>query len=225
MKSKAIQHPERLIDVALLREKLNGLVPASNPEASKVRPAAVELLKEFLKAARVEAEKRLLEDGKGTQCAKNLAYAQDEIIRTLYEFAKEKIYPKAIASALQEVAIIATGGYGRGTLAPGSDIDLLFLLPGLLLSKLHAQSTSAASSIATLARLQTCISEHLGQPRHHRRLQPRRRYDSAGQRGVHQTRRGGCAQSGVLLCRRESAPGFTLAGGNRVGEAVDHGTI
>ncbi len=130
MKSKAIQHPERLIDVAALRGTLNGLVAAPPFDIVKIRPTIVDVLKSVMKSARAEAENRLCTDGKGTQCAKNLAYVQDEIIRTLYELAKEKIYPRATASELQEVAIIATGGYGRGTLAPGSDIDLLFLLPG-----------------------------------------------------------------------------------------------
>ena len=130
MKFTAIQHPERLIDAAALRKTLNGLVTAQTSDLSKIRPAVVDELKAILKSARAEAERRLLSDGKGTQCATNLAYVQDEIIRTLYEFADEKIFPRTNGKALQEVAIIAVGGYGRGTLAPGSDIDLLFLLPG-----------------------------------------------------------------------------------------------
>jgi [protein-PII] uridylyltransferase len=125
--TSTIQQPEKLIEVAALRKILNTTSAEVGPEIIKLRPAVVERLKLILKTGRAEAERRLRKDGKGTQCAKNLAYVQDEIIQTLYEFLREKIYPNADAP---ELAIIATGGYGRGTLAPGSDIDLLFLLPG-----------------------------------------------------------------------------------------------
>ena len=54
---------------------------------------------------------------------------QDEIIRVLFEFALQHLYPSANPSEAERMAIVATGGYGRGLLAPGSDIDLLFLLP------------------------------------------------------------------------------------------------
>ena len=123
----AIQQPEKLIEVSSFRKNLDGALARFGTDLVKLRPAIVDLLKIVLQAGRVEAERRLLKDGKGTQCAKNLAYVQDEIVQTLYEFLRARIFANASGP---ELAIIATGGYGRGTLAPGSDIDLLFLLPG-----------------------------------------------------------------------------------------------
>ncbi|UXN74363.1 nucleotidyltransferase domain-containing protein [Devosia sp. A8/3-2] len=79
--------------------------------------------------ARKSAEAELLANGKGTCCAQNLSDAQDEIITAVYLFATRRVYPVDNPSGAEAIALSAVGGYGRGTLAPGSDIDLLFILP------------------------------------------------------------------------------------------------
>jgi [protein-PII] uridylyltransferase len=53
----------------------------------------------------------------------------DQLIRVAFDFVAETVYPLANPTAGEKIAIVAVGGYGRGEMAPFSDIDLLFLLP------------------------------------------------------------------------------------------------
>ncbi|MEE9374925.1 MAG: [protein-PII] uridylyltransferase [Rhizobiaceae bacterium] len=122
---------EEIIDATKLRQQLTALTASSdgNGDDSKIRMQVLALLKEASKAGRQQAEKLLLEDGSGSACASRISHLQDEIIRCIYDFAIVHVFRAANLSAGERMSITAVGGYGRGTLAPGSDLDLLFLLP------------------------------------------------------------------------------------------------
>src|ERR1700677_988800 len=93
------------------------------------RSALAQLLKAELIAARAVAPDILLKDRHGRRCAERLCFVQDEIIRILFDAATRHLYHSPIPSGAERMAVVATGGYGRGLMAPESDIDLLFILP------------------------------------------------------------------------------------------------
>jgi [protein-PII] uridylyltransferase len=118
-----------LIDSAAIAVELKGLAATHAGRDRELRAAVARLLKSALTQARERAEALLLKDRHGRRCAERLCATQDEIIRILFEFISGTLYPPQVHSAAERMAVVATGGYGRGLLAPGSDIDLLFLLP------------------------------------------------------------------------------------------------
>jgi [protein-PII] uridylyltransferase len=92
-----------------------------------LRKHAVDLFRRELESGCARARAAFEATSGGLACAGNLAVIEDELIRALYDFVVSYLHPPPDGRPYRLV-VAAVGGYGRATLAPGSDIDLLFLL-------------------------------------------------------------------------------------------------
>jgi [protein-PII] uridylyltransferase len=126
---QSTRKPGELIDFRVVAADLESLAETHSGGGRELRAALAQRLKTALNEGRAKAEQLLLNDRHGRTCAERLCRLEDEIIRLLFEFARKHLYQSQNPSEAEHMAVIATGGYGRGLQAPGSDIDLLFLLP------------------------------------------------------------------------------------------------
>src|SRR5215212_2765751 len=116
-------------DTARITAAIDALAEKNAGREDVFRSALAQLLKAEMFAARDTAQAILLRDRHGRRCAERLCLMQDEIIRILYASATKHLYRSPVPSGAERMAVVATGGYGRGLMAPESDIDLLFILP------------------------------------------------------------------------------------------------
>ncbi len=123
-----IPHKTQIIDPKPLAAALAEAARAEGDTRSR-RAAILGIVRDVHACGVAEIRRRHDAGVTGPRTARELSYLADRIIGALYDVAIRHLYRHAGRTDAERLSVIATGGYGRGELAPFSDLDLLFLHP------------------------------------------------------------------------------------------------
>ena len=87
-------------------------------------------LRDALERGRAELASRLEEKpSAGHEITAGHAFLVDQLVRVAHDYVVMHLNPPGNRSTAERLSIMAVGGYGRGEMAPHSDVDIAFLTP------------------------------------------------------------------------------------------------
>ena len=94
------------------------------------RKLLADTLRSAVAAGRAELAQRLeAHPGRGLELAAAQSFLTDQLLRLACDTVVSSLYPLANPTQSERLALAAVGGYGRGQMAPYSDVDIVFITP------------------------------------------------------------------------------------------------
>src|SRR3546814_866391 len=119
-----------IIDRRAISDRIAALAQEHQGDQIKLRGLIVKELKDALDAGRDDVARRLSQKPtRGREAVTAFAFLIDQILRLLYDATTHHLYPAGNRSTGERIVLIAVGGYGRGEMAPHSDVDIGFITP------------------------------------------------------------------------------------------------